>query len=288
MITIQNENFSAAMALHGAELRSFRDLKTGEEFIWKADPDIWAGSAPILFPMVGKLVGGKTTINGNPYVMPGHGVLRNMDAQLVKQDEQLAELEFTSTEETLTHYPFPFKFTVCFALEGDSLAVRYRAENTGTEPLPFMVGSHPAFALDLEKFIHSDYFIEFGEPETLDLLGMRDLLISTFSCNYLEHETEIPLSETLFNQDALIFDEIKSNTVRLKNRKRTRYLEMNTGGARQFGIWAKPGAAYVCLEPWHGVVDFQDSDIAFEKKPGMMTLPAGECFETFYSVRVVN
>ncbi|MDF7823277.1 aldose 1-epimerase family protein [Pontiellaceae bacterium B12227] len=288
MITIRNDKFSASIALRGAELRSFSDLQTGEEFMWQADPDVWAGSAPILFPMVGKLVEGKTTINGKPYVMPGHGVLRNLDAQLVKQEAERAELQFTSTEETLAHYPFPFKFTVCFSLEADTLTVCYRAENTGTETLPFMVGSHPAFALDLENFAHADYFIEFGEPETLDLLGMRDLLISTFSHNYLDHATEIPLSETLFDQDALIFDEIQSDTVRLKNRQRTRYLEMNTGGAKQFGIWAKPGAAYVCLEPWHGVVDFQDSNIAFEKKPGMMTLPVGECFETFYSVRVVD
>ena len=288
MITIQNEKFSATIALHGAELRSFRDLNTGEEFMWKADPEEWNGVAPILFPMVGKLVDGKTTINGKSVMMPGHGVLRNMDAQLVKQEEQRAELQFTSTEETLTHYPFAFNFIVYFSLAGPTLTVSYQAENTGPQTMPFMVGSHPAFALDLENYAHSDYFIEFSEPETLDLLGLRDLRIRTISEQYLDRETKIPLSKILFDQDALIFDDIKSGTVRLKNLYGTRYLEMETGGARQFGIWAKPGAAYVCLEPWHGVVDFEDSDIAFEKKPGMMTLPAGESFETFYSIRIVN
>jgi galactose mutarotase-like enzyme len=288
MITIQNEKFSASIALHGAELRSFRDLNTGEEFMWSAEPDVWAGAAPILFPMVGKLLDGQTTINGKPYVMPGHGVLRNMDAQLVKQEEQWAELQFTSTEETLAYYPFRFKFTVRFSLEGHMLKVSYRAENTGTQTMPFMVGSHPAFALDLKNYTHSDYFIEFSKPETMDLLGLHDLRISTFSERYLDQETKIPLTETLFDQDALIFNDIQSNIVRLKNRQRTRFLEMDTDGAPQFGIWAKPGAAFVCLEPWHGVVDVEGSDIAFEKKPGMMTLPVGEQFETFYSIRIVN
>jgi galactose mutarotase-like enzyme len=151
-----------------------------------------------------------------------------------------------------------------------------------------MVGSHPAFALNLEKYAHSDYFIEFNEAESLDLLGTRERKLHTFQERYLQGETNIPLTQTLFDQDALIFDELKSNIICLKNKQRSRYLEMNTDGAKQLGIWAKPGAAYVCLEPWHGMVDFAGSPLAFEQKAGMMTLPAGEHFDTFYSVRVVN
>ena len=50
------------------------------------------------------------------------------------------------------------------------------------------------------------------------------------------------------------------------------------------GIWAKPGAPYICLEPWHGLADSTDSSGKWEDKKGMLFLKAGESFKTNYWV----
>jgi hypothetical protein len=76
MITIENEQFVAGIRIKGAELASLRDKSTGRELIWQADPEVWGGSAPILFPIIGKLKDGITRINGKSYEIPKHGVLR--------------------------------------------------------------------------------------------------------------------------------------------------------------------------------------------------------------------
>lgn len=288
MITIENEYFSAGILIAGAELRSLKDKRTGRELVWQADPEVWPASAPILFPVVGRLANDETKIDGKTYSIPKHGLLRQSEARLVEQGSNYAALAFFSDEETLAHYPFAFEFRVEFRLVEDRLEVRYTIRNSGADEMLFTVGSHPAFALDLEKHTLDDYYIEFGESETLDRYGLVDGLAARKQDNYLVNASRIPLSETIFNADALIFDSIKSRRIRLGNRHETACLEVDTGGAPHLGIWSKPGAAFVCIEPWYSYDDAADSAGVFSDKPGIMRLPSGETFETGYSVNVVD
>jgi galactose mutarotase-like enzyme len=49
------------------------------------------------------------------------------------------------------------------------------------------------------------------------------------------------------------------------------------------GIWAKPNAPFVCIEPWCGIADFETSNGAIEDKEGIQILRAGEEFcEVFW------
>lgn len=288
MITIENEHFSSAIAPLGAELRSFKEKSTAREFMWNGDPAIWSGSAPILFPIVGALRNGRTTINGKGYEMPKHGLVRTRKAKVVEHESDRAVFAFTSDTETLRHYPFPFLFEVEFRLEANELKVLYRVKNTGPDEMLFSIGSHPAFSLDLQNKLISDYHIEFSDPETLELYGLENGLLAKKQDNYLVDSTRIQLSETLFADDALVFKNIQSRTVRLKSKKELRHLEVDTHGAPHLGLWAKPGAPYVCIEPWYSFDDQPDCDGILANKPGMMSLPAGDTFKTGYTVRIVT
>lgn len=53
--TIENEKFSVSIDRQGRELCSMRSKKTGIEYVWQADPHVWARHAPVLFPIVGRL-----------------------------------------------------------------------------------------------------------------------------------------------------------------------------------------------------------------------------------------
>jgi galactose mutarotase-like enzyme len=288
MITIENGRFKVGILKHGAELRSFYDKATDREIMWKADPDIWGGSAPILFPIVGKLRDGKTTINGHVYEIPKHGIVRQRNATVIDQSPDHVTFAFESDAETLKQYPFPFVLEVEFKLDFQSLEVLYRVKNTGSEEMLFSIGSHPAFALDLKCATLDDYSIEFVEPADIDLYGLENgLLVAKNATRYMDAEG-IQLSASIFADDALIFPNLGTRTLRLKSSNETRYLEFDTHGAPHLGLWAKPGAPYVCLEPWYSYDDAPDCDGQFENKPGILRLTAGEMFNTGYTIRIVK
>ncbi|MDF7798631.1 aldose 1-epimerase family protein [Pontiellaceae bacterium B1224] len=288
MITIENGRFKVGILKRGAELRSFYDKAADREIMWQADPDIWGGSAPILFPIVGKLRDGKTTINGKEYEIPKHGLVRTREATVVEQGDEHVIFAFESGVETLEQFPFPFVLEVEFRLSFQSLEVLYRVTNTGSAEMLFTIGSHPAFALDLEHARLKDYSIEFCEPAYIDLYGLeKGLLVRKIANNQMDAHG-VQLSESLFENDALIFPNIETRTLRLKSSKETRYLEFDTHGAPHLGLWAKPGAPYVCLEPWYSYDDAPDCDGIFENKPGILHLAADETFITGYTIRIVD
>ena len=282
MIEIENEKFRAEIRLQGAELASLKVKASDRELIWQADPNIWSGSAPILFPIIGKLKNDTTRINGTKYNIPKHGLLHTREASLVEQGNNRVVLQFKPDDESLKAYPFHFSFDVEFQLLENGLDVNYLIKNEGIDPMLFSVGSHPAFALNLEKYALSDYSIEFSDTETLDLYGLEDLLLVKREDGYLRNKSTIPLSETIFENDALIFQNIKSRTIGLEPMG----IEVDIRNNPHLGIWAKPGAPFVCIEPWYSFDDTADSEGCFENKPGIMNLLPDETFETGYSVSI--
>ena len=46
-------------------------------------------------------------------------------------------------------------------------------------------------------------------------------------------------------------------------------------GFPDLGIWTKPGAGYLCIEPWLGHADPVDASGEIFEKPGIATLPPG-------------
>lgn len=286
MITIENDHFKASISPMGAELRSLYDKATDREIIWEGDPSVWEGSAPILFPFVGTLPNGRTVINGEVYEMPMHGLVRIRNAEVIEQGVDRAVFAFSSDDETLVHYPFPFLLKVEFKLENDGLSVRYGVHNPASEEMLFSIGSHPALALDLHTSAIEDYFLEFEKPETLDLYGMSNRIFALKQAGYLADENQISLSKTLFDQGVLIFKDIRSGVLRLKSKHVEGSVEVDLGGAPHLGLWARPAAPYVCVEPWYSHDEEPDSEGIFENRPGIMRLPAGDTFETGYAIRV--
>lgn len=283
MITIENEHFSAAIRIKGAELASLKHKPSNCELIWQADPAIWGGSAPILFPIIGTLKNGKTQIGGREYEIPKHGLIRTMDAETVEQTEESVRLRFESNPQTLESYPFSFVLDVIFRLSENGLSVDYEVSHTGAEDLLFSIGSHPAFALD--SVVGTS--IEFSQPETIHLYGLNSKgLLFRRVARWFKRETLIQLTDRIFNDDALIFKNVQSRTIRLKTAGDRPNLEIDLRNHPHLGIWAKPGAPYVCIEPWYSFNDASDSDGIFKNKPGILTLAAGKTFEAGYAIRL--
>ena len=64
--TIKNTFLTLTVDSLGAQMISLKNDKN-EEMLWQADKSIWAYSAPVLFPWVGRLKDGRFTFEGEEY-----------------------------------------------------------------------------------------------------------------------------------------------------------------------------------------------------------------------------
>ena len=61
---------------------------------------------------------------------------------------------------------------------------------------------------------------------------------------------------------------------------------MKSAAFPNFGIWSKPNAPFVCLEPWIGRTDNVGFEDELKNKPGVTRLEPGEVFEISHKIIV--
>jgi galactose mutarotase-like enzyme len=76
-----------------------------------------------------------------------------------------------------------------------------------------------------------------------------------------------------------VFDKLQSNKVVLQNKEKSHTVSVTIQNFPYLGIWAKPNAPFVCIEPWVGIADFTDAQGDILQKKGIITLKVGEEFE---------
>jgi hypothetical protein len=112
LVTITNGTLSAAINPLGAELWSLTDA-AGAEYMTDADPAFWGGHAPLLFPIVGGLVGDTYRVEGPAYHLPRHGFARR-SLLAVQVEDDLPLFGLSDSEETHAVYPFAFVLAMAF------------------------------------------------------------------------------------------------------------------------------------------------------------------------------
>ena len=275
IVTLVSGQWQATVASRGAELQSLTHTASGEEFLWHGDTAIWGGRAPILFPIIGRLKDNQIRCRGETYPLTRHGIARQSEFSLLGRDEDCASFELCDSAETRTLYPYAFALRVDFNLTSEGqLEIHYAVSNRGDDTMWFTLGSHPAFCLPLEDSELSDYSITLpDDPELIRYTLVEGLM--PHQGTPLTSQA-ILLDEHLFDEDALIFRDIRSQKITLQHRKHGARVVVDTGGAPHLGIWAKPGAPYVCIEPWFGYDDPVDAIGDIETKPGMIALAPGK------------
>lgn len=267
--TIENKFLKCTIESNGAEIRSLKNKSTGEDYIWEIDDSIWGSSSPVLFPAIGNIKEEKIVFEGKEYAMTKHGIIRNNDQLKFKQlKDSSCSFTLNSSEKTLLQYPFDFSFTVEYTLIEKTLKLDFIIENKGSVPMHFSCGGHTAYACPLNKDIQlSDYVIEFPIQKDLKTrrLGLAGLLSDNDKEVILENGT-LSLSNNLFNEDALIFTEIDFDWVRLRKRDREKGVIVRFSGYPNLALWSKPGADFVCIEPWLGLPDSENESLDLTKK----------------------
>ena len=288
--TLQNDQLRVAIKQTGAELASIYSPLQKQEYVWQADPQYWKRHSSILFPIVGKLANDAYRLEEKAYHLPQHGFARDMDFTLVHQDEKNLKLQLKDSEETLKAYPFPFQFDAIYALEKNKLFITYEITNPGEEPLWFSLGAHPAFNVPvLPDTRRSDYGLRFETAETTDRLLIVDGLRTGASQRILEDAQLLPITDDLFDQDALIFTSLRSEELSLIGPGDQEIWKFGFSGFPYLGIWSKSkDAPFVCIEPWHGVADETGYEGPFHLKDGIIALPGKAEFTCTHWVEIVQ
>ncbi len=105
-----------------------------------------------------------------------------------------------------------------------------------------------------------------------------DGLLSSETVSLTNQSDCIPITQTLFDRDALILLDVDFEKLTIASQKSDTRIALEFSGFPQLGIWAKPGAPYICIEPWFGYADPQEPYGDISNKPGIQILPAGETF----------
>ena len=221
---------------------------------------------------MGRLKGGCYRLNGREYHLSKHGFARRSEFALESQSGTEMTFLLTDSAQTLEVYPFPFELRAHYALTASGFVMELRVRNTGVETMRFSLGAHPGFQCEMGDRIVMDA----EETAGAFLLGESGLRGSE-QIPVFDHSRQIVLAPDTFARDALIFDGLKSRGATLV-RRNGRNVHVDFGGAPCLGLWAKPGAEYVCIEPWYGVDDRWDADGDFEHKERIQSLEPGAEF----------
>jgi galactose mutarotase-like enzyme len=280
--TIKNSNLTAVIKHFGAELCSLKD-NSNTEYIWGGNPEFWGKHSPILFPIVGTLKNSSYHNNGKDYQLSRHGFAREMNFELVDQQENSATFSLTSSDETKEKYPFDFELHLIYTLENTSLKIEYKVFNKGESKMPFSIGAHPAFDLPVD---FENYSLEFEREEPLEFYLLEDGLISNSTEQIQLDKKQLHLNHKLFENDALVFKKLQSKSITiLENLKPL--LKVSYEDFPNLGIWTPPNAPFICIEPWFGYSDTVDTFGNLFEKEGIQVLDKNATFNSAFSIEIL-
>lgn len=287
--SIASDNLRVLVAAQGAELISLQPTY-GSELLWEGDKAVWGRRAPNLFPIVGALKNDTLIHEGKKYPMTKHGFARDRRFSLVRLSRQSCTWVLKDDEETRKQYPFPFELIITYTVQVSHLVVHYHVRNPGDKPLPASLGAHPAFRWPLTSDTPREaHFIEFEQVETSPIRRLtRDGLLKAEQAPSLvggQNGRLLALKDELFLDDAIIMNQLQSHAIRYYG-PTTPVIEMAWEGFKELGIWTKPGANFICIEPWRGFASPEPFEGEFIEKPGVFKVDPGGHRSFAYAITV--
>ncbi|MFF2501077.1 aldose 1-epimerase family protein [Peribacillus sp. NPDC058075] len=292
MIVLENEALKVSISTSGAEVREVLNKKTGLSYLWSGESTHWGRVSPILFPIVGRLKKDQYKLNGKTYHLSQHGFLRDVEFTVQAQHVDHVSFCFESSDDFLDVYPYRFQAVIHYALKEQSLNVRWEIKNEQKETMYFSIGAHPAFNVPLTSEEKAEeYTLAFtsavGKRVTRYELA-KSLIKEKESAESIE---PITIQASLFKNDAFIYSHI--DHVSLLSDRTGHGVEVDLAAFPFVGIWSSYNqsngtmAPFVCIEPWYGLADTEDTSGQLKEKIGINKLEAGGWFEANYTMTFI-
>jgi len=286
---LENNSFRVEINQEGAELSSIICKENNLEYVWQRDAQFWSSSAPVLFPIIGALKNGTYGYDSKLYSVPKHGFIRyNKNLQVCSKSNEQVTLSLVSTSKSRLDYPFDFGFEITFKLIDNQLTISHTVKNLGDWDMLFSLGGHPAFNCPMfPNENYEDYYLEFDSKQSLrSFVLTNEGLLTDETISVLNNSNILPLNQELFANDALIFKDIESKRVALKSKNHNHSITLSFADFKNLGIWAKYKAPFICLEPWLGVTDHDNTNGLLTEKEGIITLPTQQIFEASFTIEI--
>jgi galactose mutarotase-like enzyme len=270
-VTISSTGWTARIEPRGAQLRSL--TRGGVELLWPGDPDGWADSAPLLFPVVGRLGCDALHRDGVAHPHPMHGLARRRDFQPVEVACDRVRFGLDGTPEA--SFPWAWRLGVEFRLDGDGLAVEVEVTNpSALEALPFQVGWHPGFA-------GRDFRVAWDLAQDLRVLevvpgeGRRTGEVRAVGDNLTEFVWSV--------QPTAWVSTLGTTRIRLEGGALPVFLEADPP-PEAWVFWQRPGQDFLCPEPWYGLPDRVGERCEFAAREGTRTLAPGGSWQCRFRI----
>ncbi len=287
IIKIENSAFSAEINTKGAELQNLIRKSDGMDIIWHGDKSVWGNHAPLLFPYVARCLDNHFMIEGKrcEYTR-NHGFARDLEHKLVEQTADGAVFELCQSEDTLYRFPYSFVLRTEYKLTEKGINWKMTVKNSGDKDFRFGLGTHAAFDMNGSKA--EDFVVEFEKKDALTaVLCNADGYLAAgpdgkapVTKAYGEKEKGfVPVTAAGYGNGHL-FTNNGSDWVGLRNTKTGSIIKIETKGFPYVMIWQNTAGApqFVCIEPWQGLPDAENTDHLWEHKVGMNELAAGKEF----------
>jgi galactose mutarotase-like enzyme len=284
MPILQNDYIRAEIVARGAELVRLQD-SCGTDFLWNGDPTWWSGHAPILFPIVGKVPKDVIMVDGREYPMRQHGFARTSEFTVTGADETECCLRLEASNETRAQYPFNFVLEVRHAVGGPSLLTEATVWNVDHRPMPVSCGFHPALKWPLDEAgPRHGHILVFGNHEPGTIRRLHDGLLDRGRHPSPAVDGRVELEDGLFSNGAVIFDQLVSRRIDYVAPS-GRSVTVEFPSMPHLGVWSKPGAGFICIEPWQGYAASVDFTGELSTKEGMIVLAPGSAAK--FSMRLL-
>ena len=281
MQVLENERFRVEISEMGAELTSFKSKTTGTEYVWQADPVAWKRHAPILFPIVGRLKDKTYTADGKAYEITQHGFGRDLEWQANRESDTCVSFTLTPNDYTKKMYPWDFKCTVRYTLDGASLKKEHITENCSDSAMYYEVGGHDAYNLcwqDGEQV--TDYYVAFeGTDKLCRIVTDEAVMLTEERMDVPLDNGRLPITRELFANDAVMAEGLPVRRASIGCTKSSRRVTMDFADFDYFAVWSQYkdfDVAAVCPGPWSTLPDGSYLDHAIEHKTGVRVLQPGQ------------
>jgi galactose mutarotase-like enzyme len=281
---IHNAHATVEVASLGAEMQSLTGAD-GREWLWNGDAAWWNGRSPILFPIVGKAPDNRLTIEGRSYEMNQHGFARRAEFTLGQATDTLCRYELAASEATRKAYPFEFLLALTHDLNGRALTVTAEVENRDRRPMPFGLGYHPAFAWPLPGAAGKAHTITLDNGAEPALARVEGGLLKPRALSSPFKAGRLVLDPQQFEADAMIFAE-GAGTKLTYAAEGGPSLTFTFENLPNLALWQKPGAPFICIEPWHGMAAMVGAGDDITRRPYTSTLQPGATARFAFTVEL--
>lgn len=289
-LTLENQQLRVEISSFGAEITSIFHKDTGREYIWCGDPEVWGRHSPILFPNCGPARGNRFMIEGKEYPAKQHGFARDMDHKIVCCSSDLATLRLESSDKVRTTYPYSFSLKTTYRLEKNGVSCRHQVVNTDDRPIYFSFGFHTGINCPFIPGTDSgNYSVVFSKTEDCTRLYSGDGgLMTGREEPYCLAVKSIPITDGGFSK-SLILRGVSSKYMQLEENSSGDYCRITGTNSPYTVLWSVPDKVRaVCIEPWYGIGDSEDSDGDFATKPGINCLQPTEEFVCEQTIEIGN